>query len=776
MRRSRALAAGVIALAFLAEACSLPDLDDYRANRQPLAQTSFLFSADGTLLRELHAEQDRVVLGYLEIPASIKDAVVAVEDQRFWDHYGVDLRAIIRAAYVDVTTGEIVEGGSTITQQLVKNWYVGSAETFRRKIDEAALALQLEEELSKEQILTQYLNTVYFGRGAYGVQAAAKAFFGVDAQLLTLAQAALLAGQIAAPTRYDPFEYPGRALRRRNRVLAEMLELGMIDRTAYRNAARSRIELDPARSRQRYPAPYFVDYTFRWFLTTTALPKETFGKPCPPDRYPYRDWCPARWEIWYEGGLQIHTTLDLGLQEKAEQAVNGILSFPGDPYGALSAVDPRTGYVRAMVGGRSWFREGRFSKLNLATGGKTGRQAGSAFKVFALVAALENGISPDSRFSAPSSITIPQEHGPPWHVTNAGGAGYGTLSLEQATVNSVNTVYAQLITRLGPETVVRTARRMGIRCCRRAAAPVSDLQALPAAVLGSNEVNTLEMASAVGTLAAGGERVAPTPIALIEDARGNTLWRADPEPKQVLDPRIASVANDILQQVVLSGTGTAANIGRPQIGKTGTEDENRDAWFVGAIPQLAVAVWVGFPEGQIPMEPPRTRITVYGGTWPAQIWWAFMVRATRNWPVRDFPSPDVSFVAVRVDVTQDPYCLPNEFTLPGNIQTLHFIEGLEPKKTCKEPSSAQTATVPSVIGLPQEEAEDVLRDAGFYVRVEVERSTQPDGTVIAQSPAAGTEALQTTTVTITVSKEVSDGGDGGGGGGGGPGGPGGPDG
>jgi penicillin-binding protein 1A len=743
MRPIRGSALVVTLLAALTTACSaLPQLDDYREHELPLAQTSFLYASDGSLITRLHATEDRVILPPRSIPGTIREAAVAIEDKRFYYHHGVDVRAIVRAAYADVSAGEIVEGGSTITQQLVKQLYVGTDETFSRKIDEAALAWQLEDELTKDQILTRYLNTVYFGQGAYGVQAAARSYFGLDAPDLSLAQSALLAGLIQKPNDYDPFDHPTHARQRRNLVLRAMLEQGMIDAGAFEGARREPIELDASQEQERYPFPYFVDYFKQWFLSNPA-----FG-PTREDRY----------RLLFTGGLRIVTTLDPSFQRAAQTAVHSILSYPADPEGAMTVIDPRTGYVRAMVGGHDadyWNAESDDGRVNLATGGSTGRQAGSSFKPFALVAALENGIAPSTVFPAPASIEIPLDNGTVWDVSNAEGSGYGSMTLEAATINSVNTVYAQLIERLGADTVVEVAKRMGIRCCQRATNPKRPLLPYLSAVLGTNEVNTLEMSSAYGTLAAGGRHVNPVPVISITDAQGRLYWQANPRPQQVIAPEVASAADQILQEAVLYGTGTAANIGRPQIGKTGTAQEYRDAWFVGAIPQLVAAVWVGFPQGQISMAPPTTRITVFGGTWPAQIWRVFMLQAAATFPVRDFPSPDVEYVSVAVDVTQDPYCLPNAYTLPQNIETLQFILGTEPLLTCTTPTELQTVTVPSVIGLSQAAATALLEQAGFYVSVQIAVSTQPPGTVISQSPSAGTSEYQTSTITITVSKNES---------------------
>jgi penicillin-binding protein 1A len=744
MQMRRAIALGSLFLTVASTACGLPKLED--ATPKQLAQTSFLYASDGSLITELHAGEDRVVLGYAQMPQSIKDAVVAIEDQRFWYHHGVDGRALLRAAYIDLRAGGYVEGGSTITQQLVKNLYVGNAVTLTRKIDEAALAWQLEEKLTKEQILAKYLNTVYFGEGAYGVQAAARQFFDVDAKDLTLAQSATLAGSIRSPNDFDPAQHAKRAARRRTEVLDAMLAQGMIDQAQHDHAAAEPVKLHPPRDVVQYDDAYFVDYFKEWFLSN---PK--FGETRP-----------DREDLLFNGGLRITTTVDPQLQTYADRAVDSVLTYKGDPYGAMTVIDPRTGYVRAMVGGRDfWDDQSPVAKLNLATGGSSGRQAGSSFKPFALVAALENGISPQTVFAAPSSIDIPLDDGEVWHVGNAEGGSFGSLTLEQATIDSVNTVYAQLIERIGPEKLVEVAQRMGIRCCRRVSEPHGDgsaLQAVPAAVLGSNEVNTLEMASAYGTFATGGMHVQPVPVISITDARGETLFEAQSEGRRVVDPKVISVANGILEKVVSQGTGTNAILtapSRPQIGKTGTEDNYTNAWFVGAIPQLSAAVWVGFPQGQISMQPPRTRITVFGGTWPAFIWKAFMARAAAHMPVKDFPTPDVQYVNVSVDVTQDPLCRPNQYTLPQNIDSLPFIEGTEPTKTCREPSSAQQVSVPSVIGTTQSAAELLLQRAGFFVEVRVADSTQPAGTVVAQTPQAGTSAFQTSTVTITVSKDTS---------------------
>jgi penicillin-binding protein 1A len=721
--------------AFVATACGLPRLEDQR--ERPLAQTSFLYASNGTQITQLHATEDRVVLSAEQMTQDIRDAAVAIEDRRFFEHPGIDLRAILRAAAVDVANGHIVEGGSTITQQLVKNLYTGSEEDLRRKLEEAALALQVEGRFSKDEILTSYLNTVYLGEGAYGVEAAAKTYFGVHASELTLSQSAMLAGLITAPNHFDPFVRPASARGRRDVVLRRMYDMGAITTRELRRARHERIVVRSDGQEQRYPYPHFVDYVKRWFLANPA-----FGQT-------YDD----RYRLLFTGGLRVTTTLDPSIQTAAEYAVEEVLAFPSDPDAAVTVLDPRTGYVRAMVGGDEddYWADARAGRVNLATGaGGSGRQTGSSFKAFALVAALADGYSPDTTFLAPASITLPLTGGGVWHVTNADGQGYGTLSLRTATERSVNTVYAQLIQQLGADTVVRTAQEMGLRCCPDVGEPDDPLLAVDSAVLGSNEANTLEMATAYGTLATGGKRVDPVPVISVIGPDGALLWQADPEPQQAIDPQVAAAANDVLQDVVLYGTGAAANIGRPQIGKTGTDDNHDNAWFVGAVPQLSAAVWIGFHQGQVPMEPPRTRITVYGGTWPAQIWRLLMERATAGLTPEPFPTPELRYVAVAIDTSQDPPCLPNRYTLPSRIETLNFVAGTEPTTVCVTPTSLQEVMTPSVIGFDEHEASARLEDAGFFVKVRTETSTQPRGTVIYQRPAAGIEALQTSVVEITV--------------------------
>jgi penicillin-binding protein 1A len=429
----------------------------------------------------------------------------------------------------------------------------------------------------------------------------------------------------------------------------------------------------------------------------------------------------------------------------------------------MTVVDPRDGQILAMVGGRNYFSEqDPVAQVNLATGGFTGRQAGSTFKPFALVAAMLNGIPPQQVYDAPPSIQIalPQEcqapDEPVWNVTNFDGTGEGQLTVEQATIDSVNVVYAQMVRDLGggdpcagAEKVIEVAKALGVSAPELVRMGISHpLARVPAAVLGAEPVNSLEMASAYGTLANVGYHVPPIAVTKVTDASGRTIWRPQDRRTLAVDPPVAYVADQILQKVVQEGTGTAAAIGRPTIGKTGTAQEYRDAWFVGAIPQLSTAVWVGFPEGEVSMVAPRTRLdAVLGGTWPAQIWHLFMTKAAAHLPIKEFPEPVVRYVTVRIDTSQN--CQANAFTPPYLIAEVKFLEGTQPP-VCREPTTYQPLNVPSVIGLNVSDAASMLAQTGFQSVAVPRASPVAPGTVIGQDPIAGAEALQNSTVSLFV--------------------------
>ena len=402
----------------------------------PLAQTTMLLDRDGKEVAALHAAVDRDSIELADMPPSLLRAVVAVEDADFFRHDGLDPGAIVRATWANLTSGSLSQGGSTITQQYVKNVLTGPERSISRKVREAILAVKLEHSSSKREILEGYLNTVYFGHGAYGVQAAARTYFGRDARDLTLLRSAMLAGLIAAPSARDPFVHPAAAVEARDAALARMVEVGALerDRAARLTTRPLGLAEEPV---VRSEAAHFMEYVRRSLAASYGL------------------------DALYRGGLRVRTTLDSGWQRQAERAIAANLPAGAGPDAALVAIDPRTGAIRAMVGGRNFGK----SEFNLATQGH--RQAGSAFKPFVLLAALEQGISPLEVRNGPSSSTIHdpfcETKGAPWTVSNAGDQWAGTMSIEQALAGSVNTIFAQLTVEVGPEAVADVARRMGIR-------------------------------------------------------------------------------------------------------------------------------------------------------------------------------------------------------------------------------------------------------------------------------------------------------------------------
>jgi penicillin-binding protein 1A len=612
---------GLLALvaSLVAAACS------YETKTLPPAlptpsESSRIYASDGTLITTLQAEQNRENIALDKLPPFLPDAVIAIEDARFYRHNGIDLTAVLRAASANATEGGVTEGGSTITQQYVKNAYLDDEQTVARKIEEAALALQLERTYSKELILELYLNTIYFGRGQYGVQAAAYEYFGKPVTEITLSQSALLAGMIQSPSTVDPFRHPDDARDRRNVVLDRMLELEMIDQERHDRAVTRPLGLaadEPAApagpadpTADRYAAPYFVEEVKQWILNDPRF-GATYDE---------------RVNLLFGGGLRIHTTVDLALQAQAEAAVARVLPDPNTyPAGALTTIDPRTGHVLAMVGGRDFWGAEPYARYNLATG--KGRQSGSSFKPIVLAAALESGMPIIRRYSGPGYISIPRDQAPNWNVRG----GCGLVTLVEATVQSCNTVYAQLIMDTGGEQAIEMARRLGIE---------SELQTNEAAVLGTNDVTTVDMATAFGTFANHGIQVDPVLVTRIVKADGTVLYEHEYQQNKVLEAPVADLVTWTLEQVVQRGTGTRAQLAdRPAAGKTGTTENSWDAWFVGYTPQRVTAVWVGFPQEPIPMEPPTTPITVFGGTWPAEIWHEVMVHANAGLPPEQFTDP-----------------------------------------------------------------------------------------------------------------------------------------
>jgi penicillin-binding protein 1A len=583
----------------------LPELEELRQLRQP--ERTQVYDREGRLIEVLKDEQDRIVVPMHKIAPILQQAVIAAEDARFYEHRGVDDRGIIRAAVTNMLSGQVSQGGSTITQQLVRNSYADLKDiSIIRKIKEAALAAQLEGKLSKEEILHRYLNRVYFGAGYYGVEAASRGYFRRHASEVTLSQAAMLAGVIREPVSSDPRQHPERAKQLRDSVLERMTQLAMIDPARAAKAKKQRLEvLKPRHFGGRYP--WFIDGLKRQLQEDERLARTREG----------------RTRRLFEGGLRIHTTLDQDMQLAAEQAV-ARWRPPTGPDIALIAIDPRDGGVRAVVGGRNFKKEA----YNAALQG-VGRQPGSSFKTFVLAAALDAGISPDSVWeSSPFDQLV---CGSQWAVDNYEGGGSGPVSVRDATRRSVNGVYGRLMEKLCPDRVAEMAERLGIP-------RIPPNRRVPAMALGAAEVRPIDMASAYATLANLGEYHKPSFFERVDHRSGKPVIEDASPPERRVSAALAWQVNDILKGVITGGTGTAANIGRPAAGKTGTNQEYRDAWFVGYTPQLAVAVWMGNPNSQESMYNVQGQ-RVSGGSFPAQVWHDFMAVAVANQEALDWPRP-----------------------------------------------------------------------------------------------------------------------------------------
>jgi len=576
-----------------AVASEIPALD-------PAAQRSdvdtVVYASNGrSVLAVLRGDESRVLVDTENIAPIMRQAIVATEDQRFFDHDGIDVRGVARALWADVRSQAIVEGGSTITQQFVKNAYIRNERTIARKVREAALAWQLEQRWSKDRILTAYLNTIYFGNGAYGIQQASRAYFKKGAKELGLAEAALLAGIPADPSRYDPVTNPTSAKQRRRYVLTAMLDQGKITRGDFRRADAAPLP-DPEGVHlpgTHGPAQYFVNYVKDQLVRKYGAGR-VFG-----------------------GGLKVTTTIDLELQQLAREAVEKVLRNPDGPAAALVAIDPQTGAVKAMFGGRN-FRESQF---NLAA--QAARQPGSAFKPIVLATAMREGISPQTELESKKvSIDAGDRI---WTVTNYDHTYLGRVTLQRALVSSDNSVFAQLTDLVGPKAIVETAHALGIK---------SPLDPYFSIGLGSVAVNPLEMARAYSTIANDGRRVDgsvfgdnPRVVERVERIRTHRVEENAPRPTEVTEPGEAETLTSILQDVVRFGTGTRAAVpGIAVAGKTGTTDNYGDAWFVGYTPELAVAVWVGYPDRLRPMTYEFGGEPVTGGTLPALIWKEFVSR------------------------------------------------------------------------------------------------------------------------------------------------------
>jgi penicillin-binding protein 1A len=673
-------------------------------------ENTTIYASDGhTVLAVLLGSQARVVVPSSEISPWLKHAIVAIEDKRFYDHRGVDVRGVLRAAWSDITGGP-VQGGSTITQQFVKNAINGNAPTLTRKLKEAALAWKLEQVWSKDRILTAYLNTIYFGNGAYGVQEACRVYFGHGAAQVTPAEAALLAGIPEDPGLYDPVAHPTAARDRRNLVLKQMYLQHYFGRTRYLHLLKAPMP-NPGRVRlpaTRGQAPYFANYVTNQLESTLGKTKKVYG-----------------------GGLRVTTTIDLGLQKLAQQAIDKVLPASVGPTAALVAIDVHSGDVVAMVGGRNYHQ----SQFNLATQGE--RQPGSAFKAFVLAAALKAGISPATRLvSGPVSIDA---GGRVWNVVNFEHDSLGPIDLSKAIAYSDNTVFAQLTNIVGPSNVAAAAKAMGIS---------TPLHPYFSIGLGAEPATPLEMARAYETLADGGYRIdsslfgnQPLTIESVTDSSGKTVNNySKPTKISWLANGNAAIEDQLLQGVVQYGTGTAAQLPGWQVaGKTGTTENFGDAWFVGFTPDLVTAVWVGYPNKLVPMLTEFHGKAVEGGTYPAEIWKAFMEQAIpyRKYVPSTFPTASIPYASPATVIFRN-----NRIELDnGNCRganTIDFFTGLAPSTVA--PCKPNEVFVPHVSGETLSDAETRVDGQPLVPHVVYEPAApgQRVGIVVRQKPSSGT--------------------------------------
>ncbi len=598
-----AVAAAVTGGVAFSASCDLTALQEVA-----IGENSFVYAADGSLLGAIPAERNRQPVELGEVSPWMAKATVAIEDRRFYAHGGVDAEGIARALWADLKAGKVVQGGSTITQQLVRNLYISRERTVQRKLKEVCLAVKLNRAWSKDRILSAYMNQVYYGNLAYGIEAAAQTYFSKHAKELTLAEAALLAGLPQAPSEYDPFNASEKATARRAQVLDALVESRDITR-AERDAAVSKpVSLTPGKLYTRIREPYFFSFVRDQLIAEYGAATVR------------------------SGGLKVYTTIDPRLQRAAQAAIRRTLDRSDDPAAAIVSINPANGAIRAMTAVTPGSKVNQF---NLASQAR--RQSGSTFKTFVLTAAVELGVNPatTSYVSAPFRYQ-PDPLTPAWDVATYGHSYAGWTTVERATIASDNTVFAQLTLDVGPERVAATATKLGVRT------PLDvDGAYVPSLGLGSLAVSPLDMASAYATLAAGGVYSEPMAIRRVVLAAGGADTDAGwgkPRRTRVISDGVAYTVTRILEKNIQYGTGSGARLDRPAAGKTGTTDEHADAWFIGYTPTLATTVWVGYPQGEIPMRSVHG-ISVAGGTFPATIWRLFMEVALARLPPSDFREP-----------------------------------------------------------------------------------------------------------------------------------------
>ena len=731
---SVALLPGVVPAGELARdtANKLVDVPPLKDALPDPAQRSVIYAADGkTALATIWLDENRRVIPLRDVPERVRDAVVAIEDDRFYQHDGVDFRGIARAAVADLRSGRYAQGGSTLTQQLVKQTVTGNSRTIDRKLREAIYAVELEKRYSKDEILQYYLNQAYFGEGVYGVATAAQHYFGNKSiGNVSLSEAASLAATIAAPERYKPTSRKAN-LARRNLVLDRMRELGYVTSRQVAKAKREKLKIERYKPTSRQP--YFQAYIVNQLLNDPKYNK-ALGKVGSDERK----------RKVFQGGLRIYTTLQRPRQAMAANAVQGQMDqFRGDPAGALASVEPSTGRIVALYGGRSFKK----SQVDLATAqGGTGFQPGSAFKMFFVVAALEKGISPGIVMPGPARITIPNRRcftgfNQPWTPGNAGDSSAGTYNMYGAVANSVNTWFAQLAVKVGPENAVEVARRMGISNIPPRNSKAYASWNVCSLVLGAREVSVLDMASAFGVLANKGVRCAPYSITkVVAPGERKPLIENKPDCKRVISEKISTRTVAMLRGVITHGTGHRAALGgRPVAGKTGSAQNNTSAFFSGFTPQLSTSVWVGYRARRVPMRNLFYGGPVYGGTFPALIFHNYMEAALAGLPAVGFPAAPPPPPPPRQREPKERPKPPKPPTPP------------KPPKPGKP--RHPNVIVPGVVGLPVGTARLLLTASGLSPGTAYTTGGQP-GRVAAQSPGAGAQLPGGSRVTLVVSRRT----------------------
>ncbi len=616
-----------------------------------------VYDDNDELITEFHVER-RIFVPLAQIPKTLRDAIIATEDARFYSHHGVDPTGIARAVYQNFRRGRIVEGGSTITQQLAKVLFLTPDKSLERKLKEAVLALELERRYSKDRILEMYLNQIYFGHGAFGVEAAARTFYGKGVSELSLPECTLLAGLPKAPTTYSPFEHPEAAKRRRATVLSRMVDVGAIASPLAKKTADSPLGLIPP-ERRRTTGQYYLEYVQQQL-------EAQYGA-----------------DLVFKGGLQVYTTLSPVMQVKAERALreglkalesrrgaaakDGTAPPPERPEGALLTIEPQTGYIKAMVGGYDFFK----SEFNRAVQAR--RQPGSAFKAFVYLAALESGQTPASVVDD-SPVEFPAgRNGKAWKPDNYDRKFRGPITYQQALEESVNVAAVKVLEKNGVRRTVDLARRLGVE------SPLGENLSI---ALGTSDLTLLEITSAYGALANQGSWVRPSAIRYVLDSQRKLLEENTPQAKQVVSPELAYVMTSMLRGTIERGTGAAARaLGRPAAAKTGTTNDYSNAWFIGYTPQLATGVWVGYDRPRsLGKDETGSRVAV-------PIWTAFMQEALAGTPPEDFPIPE-RVVLVPVDMNPSGGCV--------RPVTMAFVAGTEPKEVCGPARYAPGVSPPRV--------------------------------------------------------------------------------